>query len=157
MQATAAEAPALAVSAAAGEKVFKKCKACHGAEADSANKTGPALWGLVGRPVAAAEGFGYSDALSALSGQSWDVAALQAFLENPKAYAPGNKMSFAGLKKEKDRNNLIAFLGQQSDTPLDAPALGFAAAAQTVAATEPAGDAGRMRRSRSIRCPIPKA
>lgn len=125
----AAEPTATAASAVAGEKVFKKCKACHGAEADSGNKTGPTLWGVVGRPVASIAGFDYSDVLKSKSGQTWDVSSLQAFLEKPKSYAPGTKMTFAGLKKETDRNNVIAYLGQQSDAPQDSAALGFAVAA----------------------------
>ncbi|RLJ51811.1 cytochrome c [Litoreibacter meonggei] len=91
-----------------GSKVFSKCKACHKLE-DGANGTGPHLYGVVGRDVAAVGDFGYSDVLSG-NGGAWTPEELQAFLENPKAYAPGTKMSFAGLKKIDDRANLIAYL-----------------------------------------------
>lgn len=95
--------------AAAGEKVFAKCSACHKLEA-GANATGPYLHGVVGRPVGAASGFGaYSGALSAVA-DVWTPENLYAFLENPRGYAPGNKMSFAGLKKSDERANLIAYL-----------------------------------------------
>ncbi|SFR36954.1 c-type cytochrome [Litoreibacter janthinus] len=91
-----------------GSKVFSKCKACHKLE-DGANGTGPHLYGVVGRDIAAVGDFGYSDVLSGKGG-AWTPEELQAFLENPKAYAPGTKMSFAGLKKIDDRANLIAYL-----------------------------------------------
>ena len=91
-----------------GAKVFSKCKACHKLE-DGANGTGPHLWGVVGRDIANVDGYGYSDVLTGKDGQ-WTPDQLEAFLENPKAYAPGTKMSFAGLKKITDRANLIAYL-----------------------------------------------
>ncbi|MDA7427225.1 cytochrome c family protein [Primorskyibacter aestuariivivens] len=91
-----------------GEKVFGKCRACHKVE-DGANGTGPHLYGVVGRATGAVDGFGYSGAMAAVTPE-WNVAALDAFLENPKGYAPGTKMSFAGLKKAEDRANLIAWL-----------------------------------------------
>lgn len=95
--------------AAAGEKVFSKCSACHKMEA-GVNASGPYLHGVVGRAVGVASGFGaYSGALSAVA-DVWSPENLYAFLENPKAYAPGNKMSFAGLKKPEERANLIAYL-----------------------------------------------
>lgn len=95
--------------AAKGAKVFSKCSACHKLES-GANATGPYLSAIVNRPVGAATGFaGYSGALSAVA-DVWTPENLYAFLENPKAYAPGNKMSFAGLKKSEDRANLIAYL-----------------------------------------------
>lgn len=95
--------------AAAGAKVFSKCSACHKLEA-GANATGPYLHGVVGREVGVATGFAaYSGALSAVA-DVWSPENLYAFLENPRAYAPGNKMSFAGLKKPEDRANLIAYL-----------------------------------------------
>lgn len=92
----------------AGEKVFKKCKACHKTE-DGANATGPFLYGIVGRAIGGVDGFKYSGALGAL-GDSWTPEALNAFLENPKATAPGTSMSFKGLGKPEDRANLIAYL-----------------------------------------------
>lgn len=91
-----------------GSKVFKKCSACHKLEA-GANGTGPYLYGVVGRPVAAADGFNYSDVLAGHGGD-WTPEELDDFLLNPKKYAPGTTMSFSGLKKPADRANLIAYL-----------------------------------------------
>ncbi|WP_298676470.1 cytochrome c family protein [uncultured Lentibacter sp.] len=96
-----------------GAKVFKKCSACHSLEKGE-NKTGPYLYGVVGRAVDAAEGFGYSEALAAV-GDAWTVDALNAFLENPRKAAPGTSMSFSGLKKETDRADLIAYLDSLDD------------------------------------------
>ena len=93
-----------------GAKVFGKCKACHKLE-DGANATGPYLYGVVGRDVAAASGFGYSDGIKA-SADVWTPETLSGFLENPKGYAPGTTMAFAGLKKAADRINVIAYLDQ---------------------------------------------
>ena len=100
-----------AADAAKGEKVFAKCKACH--KVDGTDGTGPHLNGVVGRQIAAAAGFGYSDALKGMAGKAWAPEELNHWLENPKAYAPGNKMSFAGLPKIEDRANLIAWLATQ--------------------------------------------
>lgn len=95
--------------AAKGEKVFSKCSACHKLE-KGANATGPYLFGVVNRPVDAAEGYaGYSGALEKVA-DVWSPEHLYGFLENPKGYAPGTKMAFAGLKKPEDRANLIAYL-----------------------------------------------
>ncbi len=94
--------------AAAGEKVFKKCKSCHKIE-DGVNSTGPHLFSVVDRAKAAVEGFGYSAVLTGLGG-NWTPEDLNAFLTKPKEYAPGTKMGFNGLKSEKDRANLIAYL-----------------------------------------------
>lgn len=97
-----------AADAAAGEKVFAKCKACH--KVDGSDGTGPHLNGVVDRAKAASAGFGYSDALKAMADTAWTPENLYAFLENPRGYAPGNKMSFAGLPKSEDRVNLVAYL-----------------------------------------------
>ena len=91
-----------------GAKVFGKCKACHKLE-DGAKGTGPHLYQIVDRDVAAVDGYGYSGALIAVA-DVWTIDALNGFLENPKSYAPGTKMGFAGLKKPEDRANLIAYL-----------------------------------------------
>ncbi len=91
-----------------GAKVFSKCKACHKME-KGVNATGPSLYGVVGRPVASMDGFGYSGALTGLGGD-WTPERLNEFLTSPKGYAPGTKMTFSGLKKETDRANLIAYL-----------------------------------------------
>ena len=97
-----------AADAAAGEKVFAKCRACH--KIDGTDGTGPHLNGVVERAKAASPGFAYSDALKAMAGTAWTPENLYAFLQNPRGYAPGNKMSFAGLPKVEDRANVIAYL-----------------------------------------------
>lgn len=96
--------------AVAGEKVFKKCMACHAVGADAKNKQGPVLNGVVDRPVASVADFAYSPALTAMKDKTWTPEALAAFLEKPKDYAPGTKMAFPGLKKEDERANVIAYL-----------------------------------------------
>ncbi len=109
---TVAEGPPFAdllaaADAAAGEKVFGKCKACH--KIDGSNGTGPYLDGVMERDVASVAGFGYSAALTGIDG-NWTPEALNAFLESPKGFAPGTKMSFAGLPKATDRANVVAYL-----------------------------------------------
>ena len=95
-----------------GEKVFKKCKACHQVGDGAQNKTGPILTGIVGSPAGAVEGFKYSDAMqdAASAGLVWTSEELSAFLVKPKDYMKGTKMSFAGLKKETDQAAIIAYL-----------------------------------------------
>ncbi|WP_306116069.1 MULTISPECIES: cytochrome c family protein [unclassified Roseovarius] len=112
--------PALCMAegdAAKGEKVFKKCKACHAVGEGAKHKVGPELNGVVGRAIAGAEGFKYSDALNALGaeGKTWSAEELAAFLTKPRDYAKGTKMSFAGLRKEADRDNVIAYLDSFSE------------------------------------------
>ena len=99
--------------AAAGEKVFGKCKACH--KLDGADGTGPHLNGVVDRAVASVSGFGYSDGMKAHAAEApnWTPEALEHFLLNPKAAVKGTKMAFAGLPKVQDRANLIAYLQSQ--------------------------------------------
>lgn len=92
-----------------GERVYGKCRACHKLE-EGAHTTGPALYGIVGHDKAAMDGFAYSDALLAMAGETWTPENLDAWLEDPRGYAPGNKMTFAGLKDIEDRANLIAYL-----------------------------------------------
>lgn len=118
--AMAPEAPAPAGAATAadptllaeGEKVFKKCAACHKVGDDAKNGTGPLLNGIVGRAAGDIEGFKYSKPLLAMASEGlvWDDASLHAFLENPKGFMKGTKMSFAGLKKEDERAAVIAYL-----------------------------------------------
>ncbi len=111
--------------AEAGASVFKKCASCHTIDKGGANKVGPNLYGIVGRPVASHEGFSYTEAMKAHAeeiGGDWDFASLSNFLLAPKKVVPGTAMGFAGLKKDQDRANLLAWLNQQSDSPLPLPA-----------------------------------
>ena len=108
-------------SAEKGATVFKKCATCHTIEPGGPNKTGPNLYGILGSSHAHAAGFGYSDALAAKKGEPWTWEAMDAWLSNPRAAIPGNKMSFAGLGKAEERANLLAFLNQNSAKPLPLP------------------------------------
>ncbi len=91
-----------------GEKLFKKCQSCHKLE-EGVNATGPSLYGVVGRNVGSIADFNYSGSLSAVA-DVWTPENLNNFLANPKGFAPGNKMSFAGFKKPEERANIIAYL-----------------------------------------------
>jgi cytochrome c len=97
-----------AADATKGEKVFAKCKVCHEASAEK-NKIGPYLKGVFGRKAGTAKGFSYSPAMKA-SGIVWGEEKIKAFIGNPKTLVPNNKMTFAGLKKEEEVANLIAYL-----------------------------------------------
>lgn len=99
---------ASAQDAAAGEKAFAKCKACHKTEAGK-NAVGPSLFGIVGRQAGTVEGFKYSDA-NKNSGVTWTADVLDKYLTDPKAFMPGNKMAFAGVKDDAERKNIIAYL-----------------------------------------------
>lgn len=99
---------AVAGDVAKGEKVFKKCKACHYVDKEK-NKTGPHLVDIVGRAAGSLEGYKYSKAMKA-SGLIWDEETLAAYLKAPKKYVKGTKMAFAGLKKDADVENIIAYL-----------------------------------------------
>jgi len=102
---------------AAGEKVFKKCKACHQIGEGAKNKTGPLLTGIVGKAAGSIEGFKYSKALMAMTedGLVWDEDNLSAFLAKPKAFMKGTKMGFAGLKKDEDLSAIIAYLASNGE------------------------------------------
>jgi len=100
---------AAAQDAAAGEKVFAKCKVCHQIGEGAKNMVGPVLNGVVGRHAGTYEGYHYSDA-NKNSGITWDEAAPKEYLRDPKAKVPGTKMVFPGLKNEKDRQDVIAYL-----------------------------------------------
>lgn len=100
---------------AKGEKVFRKCKACHMVGDGAKNRVGPVLTGILEQPAGQVAGFAYSDALleRAAGGLVWDTATLSAFLTKPKEVVPGTKMSFAGLRRDQEVADVIAFLAQQ--------------------------------------------
>jgi len=112
-----------------GAETFKKCAACHNADKGGANQLGPNLWGVLGEGVGVGHGFAFSDAL-AKKGGTWNFDNLAQWLTSPKAFAPGTKMTFAGLGNPQDRANVIAFLNQHSDGPKPLPAAPVAAAAK---------------------------
>jgi cytochrome c len=123
-----------------GQQIFNKCMACHNADKGGANQMGPNLWGVLGLPIAEdRNGFAFSDALKKVGG-SWNWDNLSKWLTSPKAFAPGTKMTFAGLSNPQDRADVIAFLNTQSDSPLPlpkAPAAAAPAAAGTAPGTGP--------------------
>jgi cytochrome c len=130
-----------AADPAAGQAVAKRCASCHTFDNGGANKVGPNLWGIVGNHQAHLEGFAYSDAVKGLGG-TWTYEDLDKYLTSPKDYAPGTKMTFAGIKKATDRANLLAYLRTLSDQPVPFPEPSAAAApapeATTGEATPPA-------------------
>jgi cytochrome c len=101
---------------AKGEKVFRKCAACHAVGADAKNKVGPQLNGIVGRAWGQVEGYKYSKNLIELGdGKVWDEETLDAYLTKPKDVIPKGKMAFAGLRKEEERADVIAYLAQYKE------------------------------------------
>ena len=103
-----------------GEQVFKKCAACHNAEPGGANALGPALYGVMGNPIGGVPGFAFSDALKSHGG-AWDWQTMSDWLANPKQFAPGTKMTFAGLSNPQDRADIIAFLNTRDNAPVPPP------------------------------------
>tara|TARA_Y100000768_G_scaffold384499_1_gene368671 strand:- start:1418 stop:1957 length:540 start_codon:yes stop_codon:yes gene_type:complete len=103
-----------------GEKVFKKCAACHSIAKGGANKIGPALYNVVGRKVGAVAEYKYSKALIEYE-KEWTFEELNGFLIKPTKWIKGTKMAYAGLRKEKDRASVIKYLNQNSDNPLQLP------------------------------------
>ncbi len=107
---------------AAGERVAKKCAACHTFDKGGKNKVGPALFGIVNKPMANADGFSYSAALRDYgAGKQWTYDELNGFLWKPKSYIKGTSMGFAGVKKVADRANLVGYLRSLADTPAPLP------------------------------------
>ncbi len=140
--AAAAEPPIAALLASAdiakGANQFKKCAACHTIDKGAAAGIGPNLYGILGLHHAHAAGFGYSDAMKGSSDKVWDWETLSQWVKSPKAFLPGNKMSFAGMSKPQDRADLLAFLNSKSDNPLPLPAAPEAAAPDADDAAAPA-------------------
>jgi len=103
-----------------GEKVFKRCSACHMIAAGGKNMIGPNLWSILGKKTGVASGYKYSKALAAY-GKEWSFEEMNGFLIKPSAHIKGTKMAFAGLKKEKDRASVILYMNSKSDKPLPTP------------------------------------
>jgi cytochrome c len=103
-----------------GEKIFKKCAACHSVNKGGANKIGPALYNVVGRKVGGVADYKYSKTLASY-GKEWTFEELNGFLIKPATYLKGTKMSYAGLRKEADRASIIKYLNQNSDNPKTLP------------------------------------
>ena len=105
---------------ATGEKVFKKCAACHSIVKGGKNNIGPALYNVVGRKIGAVSDYKYSKALTEY-GKEWTFDELNGYLTKPTKWIKGTKMAFAGLRKEKDRASVILYLNKNSDSPLPLP------------------------------------
>ncbi len=103
-----------------GEKVFKKCKACHSIKQGGRNNIGPKLWNVMFRPIGAVTDYKYSKALTSY-GKEWSWEEMNGFLIKPSKWIPNNKMGFAGLKSEKDRSSVILYLNQNSENPKPLP------------------------------------
>ena len=116
----------------AGQKVYKKCAACHTVDNGGANKVGPNLWNIVNRPVASHDGFSYSSALKEFGdGKNWSYEDLNGFLWKPKKFIKGTAMGFAGLSKVQDRANVILYLRSIADSPAPLPDAASAAVSET--------------------------
>ena len=103
-----------------GEKVFKKCSACHMIASNGKNMIGPYLWGVIGRTAGSVSDYKYSKAMVAYAKQ-WNFEEMNGYLIKPQAYVKGTKMAFAGLRKEKDRASVILYLNSKSDSPKTLP------------------------------------
>ena len=103
-----------------GQKVFKKCSACHVVAKGGKNKIGPVLYGILGKQSASVSDYKYSKALIA-HGKVWSFTEMNSYLIKPQAHIKGTKMAFAGLKKEKDRASILLFMNNNSDSPLPLP------------------------------------
>ena len=103
-----------------GEKVFKKCSACHMIVSGGKNMIGPNLWGVIGRTAGSVTDYKYSKAMVAY-GKQWSFEEMNAYLIKPQAYIKGTKMAFAGLRKEKDRASVILYMNSKSSSPKPLP------------------------------------
>jgi len=103
-----------------GEKVFKKCSACHQIAVDGKNMIGPNLWSVIGRTAGSVSDYKYSKAMVAY-GKEWTYEEMNSYLIKPQAYVKGTKMAFAGLRKEKDRASVILFMNSKSSSPKPLP------------------------------------
>ena len=103
-----------------GEKVFKKCSACHMIASDGKNMIGPNLWSVIGRKAGAIQDYKYSKAMIAY-GKEWTFEEMNSYLIKPQAYIKGTKMAFAGLRKEKDRASVILYMNSKSSSPKPLP------------------------------------
>ena len=103
-----------------GEKVFKKCTACHQIASDGKNMIGPNLWGVIGRTAGSVSSYKYSKAMIAY-GKEWSFEEMNSYLIKPQAYIKGTKMAFAGLRKEKDRASVILYMNSKSNSPKPLP------------------------------------
>ena len=103
-----------------GEKVFKKCSACHQIAVDGKNMIGPNLWSVIGRTAGSESDYKYSKAMVAY-GKEWTFEEMNGYLIKPQAYVKGTKMAFAGLRKEKDRASVILYMNSKSSSPKPLP------------------------------------
>jgi cytochrome c len=148
---------------ASGERITRRCQSCHTFDEGGATGTGPNLFDVVGRDIASIAGFGYSNALVDLEG-GWSFEALDGFMESPRNYANGTAMSFAGLRNEDDRMDLIAYLRSLSNSPIALPAALSAmetavveeADTATELVEEPAGDVVETNADETSDDPMPE-
>ncbi|MCF6326781.1 MAG: c-type cytochrome [Devosiaceae bacterium] len=131
-----------ASSASNGSRLIRSCAACHSVDPGGPNKSGPPLYDIVGASIGANATFAYSEVLTQMNqdGGIWTYAALNSFIEAPKAFSPGTKMTYPGMRKEQDRADLLAYLQSLSETPVDFPAV-EAAMEETAPAAEEAAPA----------------
>jgi cytochrome c len=143
---------------AKGQQVFNKCMACHNADKGGANMTGPNLWNVLGEGIGQGKGFAFSSALSSKGG-TWNWDNLSQWLSSPRAFAPGTKMTFAGLGDPQDRANVIAFLNSHSDAPKPLPSAPPAANGSTgqQAAGNPPGNGPNNGPQKAGKEPTPPA
>jgi cytochrome c len=136
-----------AADPAAGESAARACQACHTFDQGGPHRVGPNLWDIVGQTIAHHEDYAYSDALQAMSGDTWTYEALDGFIHDPRGYAPGTKMAYGGMRRDAQRADLIVYLRSLSDDPEPLPeptaeeaAVEAPAGEEEMAAEEPAGE-----------------